>query len=590
MAIKDFEFPGVELHQEFVEVPATGVSQLGVAVVGYQYKLLPYNEFVYGGTATTINLLDVPGYSEDEYIDTSAGAPHGIIVQDATVLNYTATSSSTELKTVPASSPVADNGKSATVTFDNYLQAGTASTAAFGDYKPQIGDAVEVYVGSATTGTAGLITAIAGKTATVEVNAATVSFAAGTVSQVAFFTQAEGVIDSVTVTETSITFPANATVAISGKTTTVALQDGTYDLLLKYRDAGNTYDGKLGAVDSLETIRSIFGAIRPENPMAVALAFALRAANGNGVYFTTTSTDATSAAGTLDAEVAAFETAAGILEKYDYVYSIVPVFGAAAGTANKEAIIQALITMAEKTGKDNESKIRRSIWYGLFPTTSGEYATKSLVDQLIKTRKDIGASYRAQAVWADDPIYAGGVVDTSAVAAAAAGMRSYEPTYRPISNLPYTFFSLGDNAKLTKLDLKALGQEGIWLVDNNYDGTPVNLRQVTTAVSNNLNKDEESIVANADSIALTLCHVGENLVGCSNISPALLTALQDTIKGIMDRYLLNLTGNVYVGPQLLSWSLDALYQDPVQLDHIYATITCEPPKPFNRFVMTLRIV
>jgi hypothetical protein len=129
----------------------------------------------------------------------------------------------------------------------------------------------------------------------------------------------------------------------------------------------------------------------------------------------------------------------------------------------------------------------------------------------------------------------------------------------------------------------------VWLIANNYDGTPVNMKQVTTAVSNNINKDEESIVANADSIALTLCRVGENLVGCSNISPDLLVALHDTLTGIMERYLLNLTGNVYIGPQLISYSIDHLEQDPVQLDHIYATITCEPPKPFNRFVLTLRI-
>jgi len=42
MAINNFKFPGVELHQEFVETPVTGQSQLSVVVVGYQYKLNPY--------------------------------------------------------------------------------------------------------------------------------------------------------------------------------------------------------------------------------------------------------------------------------------------------------------------------------------------------------------------------------------------------------------------------------------------------------------------------------------------------------------------------------------------------------------------
>ena len=34
MAITNFQFPGVELHQEFVETTPVGTSQLGVAIIG----------------------------------------------------------------------------------------------------------------------------------------------------------------------------------------------------------------------------------------------------------------------------------------------------------------------------------------------------------------------------------------------------------------------------------------------------------------------------------------------------------------------------------------------------------------------------
>ena len=40
MAIRNFKFPGVELNQEFVQTPVTGVSTLGVVIVGQQYKLI----------------------------------------------------------------------------------------------------------------------------------------------------------------------------------------------------------------------------------------------------------------------------------------------------------------------------------------------------------------------------------------------------------------------------------------------------------------------------------------------------------------------------------------------------------------------
>ena len=579
MAINDFEFPGVELHQEFVETPVTGVSQLGVVVVGYQYKLAPYDDVVYDSTSSKeLSIFDLPGYTEDEYIDKTAGAPHSIVVRDGLFLNYTAPSTGTADINIVSGSTVDTASNSATVKFDELIQGGTAAEAAFGTLPPQVGDSVDLFIAGSTTGVSSVITAISGRTIKAEPAKSSIELSAGTVTTVAFYTVTQGEIADV---DTSMTLPANATAKIAGKDSAAALQSGTYDLLLKYRDAGNSAVTSLGAVGSLTEIRAAFGAITSENPMAVALAFALQAASGNIVYY-----KSIKGGDSKDN----FDDAMDFLAKYDVVYSVVPVFQASTTAATKVNIIKSLISAAEAAERDVESKIRRSIWYGLFEDATNLSGTPSLVEQLKNARTRIGASYRAQAVWADDPMYNGEIIDTSAIASAAAGMRCYEPTYRPISNLGYNFFSVKDTNGLTKTQLLDLGANGIWLVDNNYDGTPINLRQITTAVSNNLNRDEESIVANADSIALTLCRVGENLVGCSNISPDLLVALHDTLTGIMDAYTVNHTGNVYVGPQLLSWSLDALYQDPIRLDHIYATITCEPPRPFNRFVLTLRVV
>ena len=58
----------------------------------------------------------------------------------------------------------------------------------------------------------------------------------------------------------------------------------------------------------------------------------------------------------------------------------------------------------------------------------------------------------------------------------------------------------------------------------------------------------------------------------------------------MDQKLINTTGSEYIGPQLISWSLDKIYQDSIHKDRVYAVISCEPPKPFNEFKMTLRII
>lgn len=566
MAINNFKFPGVELHQEFVETPVTGQSQLSVVVVGYQYKLSPY-ETAYDGTATTISLFDLPDYKENETIDTSEYAPKGVVVTDGIFKNAELTASGGAINITGQT--IATDRKSAQVVFSAPLQGGTASETAFGTLPPQIGDTVDVFVGSSTTGTAAVVTAISGDTAQVVVSNSTVSIASGTISKVAFWTVTEADLEGVTATDTDVTIPANATAKIGGKDTAVPLMIGvTYNFLLRYRDASNSAVRKLKSVGSVAEIEEAFGKIEADNAMAISLLFALQAAGGNVVYYTSVAEN--SAAG--------YTNALDFIDKYQTVYSIVP---AITGSAANE-IIKACVTFAEQAYSDVESKTRYSVWYGL--ENNADPAV------IVANRQAVGSSFTTQAVLTDDALYGGQVVPNCAVAAAAAGMRSAEPSYRPISNLGYNFFSIAETNGFTKSQLEYMGSNGIWIVANNYDGTPINLRQITTAVSNNINKDEESIVANADSIALTLCRVGENLVGCSNISPDLLVALHDTLTGIMERYLVNLTGNVYVGPQLLSYSIDRLEQDPVQLDHIYATITCEPPKPFNRFVLTLRIV
>jgi len=566
MAINDFEFPGVELHQEFVETPVTGQSQLGVVVIGHQIKQSLVEDWVYGGTATVVPLSAASNYAAGDVIDTDATSDISVTVVGGEFLNFAATTSSTNLKISGGSA--AASATSVVTTFDKALVSGTASTAAFGEYVPAVGDSVMVTAGTASP-KASIITDIAGKQLTTVPAEGT--YDAGEITAISFLKTADAPLAAASyeVSENSIEIKASAVATFPGKSSTVALQpntddgDGTYSLIIRYKDADKSAYHKLQSVGSMTEIREAFGVINADNPMAVTLAFALQAAAGNVVYYTATSAETT----------AGYEDALDFIDKYQNLYSIVPV-------TTDAAIIQACIGFVERVSSDVEGKTRYSVWYGV--------PNAATVDGILNGRQ--GTSYRAQAVWADDVLYNGQIVGNYAAAAAAAGMRSGEVAYRPISNLGYNFFSLKETNGFTKSQLKQLGQNGIWIIANNYDGTPINLRQLTTAVSNNLNKDEESIVANADSIALTLCRVGENLVGCSNISPDLLVALHDTLTGIMDRYLLNLTGNAYIGPQLLSYTIDRLEQDPVRLDHIYATITCEPPKPFNRFVMTLRIV
>jgi len=310
------------------------------------------------------------------------------------------------------------------------------------------------------------------------------------------------------------------------------------------------------------------------NKMAMACYQAFSASNGTPVYFVKIKATAS----------ADFTNAMKFLEKFPYIYSIVPV-------TSTTAIIKDCIAQAAAESNGAESKIRRVVWCGVSGTTVSAVTTaKNAI-----AAEGAASSYRANVVWSPGALYPYAadtdiVIPPECLAAAPAGMRSYEAPHRPISNLGYTGFVVKDTTSLTADDLATIGSHGVWVITNNFDGVPVNKRQVTAFANNNLNQDEESNVANVDSIAMTLCRIGEDIVGCSNITPALIKALSDTISGVMDRYLINVTGNVYVGPQLISWNLDDIYQDPQALDHVVAIITCEPPRPFNRFVIYVRVV
>ena len=605
MAITNFQFPGVELKQEFVETPVTGVSQLGVVIVGKQYKLmapslsdveLTFSKAV--SSSTTIALTDIPSYNAADYdatdgyltIDTSYSPV--VAIEDGVFENYvtgtTVTGSTVKINTVAggtaSATAISEDGSSAVVEFDASLVSGTIANTIFGMRVPQVGDTVKLgtAVGSAVAGELAAIDA-SGKIATI------VAVDGGTIantSKAFFYAKEDAVLDSSTVaiTSSAVTITSGAAKLGGSKAPLKALQAGTYTMSVGYRAINSQYTNTVGTIGSRDEIVDIFGSISVDNPMALALQFALNAGVENVVSFIAVKTE----------DLDGYMDAIGILDKDETVYSVVPLIQNIGGdtTADNlanQSIIQNILSAVVSTSENSESKVRRSLWYGIETPARGTNETNtSLADKIIAGR--VTRSYRAQAVWADNAYYNGEPVPNYILAAAPAGMRSYEPTYRPISNLGYSFFSLKNSNGFTKSQLEKLGKNGIWIIDNDYEGAPSNKKQVTTAVANNLNLDEESIVSNADSIALTLCHVGENRVGNSNISPVLLKVLSDTITNIMENYLVNTTGNAYVGPQLLSWSLDSIYQDPVALDHIYAVITCEPPKPFNRFVMTLRIV
>lgn len=589
MAYPNFKFPGVELTQEFVETPVTGVSALGVAVIGQKYVIADKNtdnpvvtlDTAYAtGTATTVNATDMPvalaqalsGAADDTTFTKSIIIEEGEIYrQDAAITGVTGSSDPSIYRQFE---------------FPQFL---TDSIGQVGD-KIYITPVVE---GEAGTTVSGTVTDIEGKFVSVTMDTAV----GGATQYKAQFSTTEGgkIVLDTTNSGSSINVGTTPTIVIGANAkafidlgaeyaTTATLVKSITKFSCWYRLKPAVTKYALGVAASFTEVVEQLGYPSKDNPLAMAVTAALSSSNGNVVSYVATLSTVTDM-------VSKYTGAFDFLGKNAEIYSIVPDVEAKTDPATSfnvnNQIIRSLLSQVVSTSEDKESKIRRTLWFGIENPTVAD--REDLIPTILAGKLNI-SSYRAQAVWADDALYNGEVIPNSAIAAAAAGMRAGQPVHRPISNLGYSFFSIKEKYGLTKTELAQLGANGIWIVSPNFDGTPINMRQVTTDSSGSLMKFEESIISNVDSIALSLCHLGETLVGCSNISPALITALTDGITTIMTSKTRNTTGSDLIGPQLLGWSLDSIYQDQVLRDHVYATITCEPPRPFNRFVMTLRVV
>lgn len=545
MSIKNFDFPGTTLRQEFVEAPTFNTPTLAAVIVGSHYKThradVAKEAVGWGKTAIDASNGKVfssypEGIQDVSKIDTANAK---VIVREALV-RYAD----------PVTTGVTLSG--ATLTFTSALPA-----------KLAVGDYLIVTIGS--TATVAPIVAFNATNKTVTIGIDSLS---GTVASAEFCrVYPEDLEVDPTLSASSVTIAA--VTAEVAELSNSALPVVYGDVYLDCRERDNYYVNKLGSVERVTEVASVLGEPCKANPLAAGVYAAAAAAAGTTVYFTAVADDTK----------AAYDDAMGLLDRYR-LYSVVPC------TDNTD-IAQAVHAANYALSLDEEIKEYRTTWLSI--NLSGSETNNSDRIAALIAKRPV-SSYRAQVVFADDILFNGEVMPSYFGAAAAAGMRSYEPCHRPLSNLTYSFFSVLDTHKFTRAQLKELGANGIWIIGNNADSVPVNMRQMTSAMANDLNQDEESIIANVDEIAYTLSTIGERQAGNSNITPMLLNMLDTAIKMRMNAKLGNDTGNPYIGPQLLDWNLVALYQDTVNLDWVYATIECTPPKPFNKFKMTLRVI
>ena len=594
MPISNFQFPGVELTQEYAAATTAITSEQQVLCVGVRYKsdtFKPTNSESWI-PQTGLAAQDVTGIAAGYTLDnTTDGQAH----QSLTITNglFMYASDNTDTATVDATAK--------TITFDFAVAFGNGVNAdvRFGQRGIRVGD--PIIIGKSGVDEP-IITTVVAITSSVTGGALdTVALASGdltgTITIIMF-----AVVATVEVQNTgSATY---YTLSTSGSTPTLEISgtiqttldgfgetpmsallvfmravstDKVPSFTLNFREVYNTGTPLLDSVSSYADVVTKLGEPGLDNPLALCCACALSECGGIPVWFVTATADT----------AAAYALALGLADRRSNIYSIVP-------CTSDKALIKKCIELSNTVSSDKEGRTRRTVWYGIdadttIPTDMPE-SVAAVKDDLIAQRKAVGAYVRAQCVWANGATYGSLDVPSYAVAAAAAGKRAYEAPQRPLSYLGFNAITVKNSIPFSMQQLRDLGAEGIWIVALNANDETVTMRQVTSAVADDLKQDEESMVSNVDNVCINLMQVGQNYVGNTNITPILLARINADITSILEYFTTNRTNSVYIGPQLLDYEIISLYQDPANQDHVIAVIAITPPRPFNRLIMTVTIL
>ena len=177
------------------------------------------------------------------------------------------------------------------------------------------------------------------------------------------------------------------------------------------------------------------------------------------------------------------------------------------------------------------------------------------------------------------------------LAAALAGLRSGSAPHRSLTNVQVlgpTDLSLVTNV-FSDDDLNTIAGAGTWIVTQDAVGGPgYSRQQLTTAIAEGLNYQEDSITTNIDSITYGLSNALAPYKGTYNVNPG--TVLK--VKAAIDRTLTNYMTNTWTeasGNQLNGYTIDSIGQNATFADRIDVKVTLTGPDPLNNLSIVLAV-
>jgi hypothetical protein len=199
------------------------------------------------------------------------------------------------------------------------------------------------------------------------------------------------------------------------------------------------------------------------------------------------------------------------------------------------------------------------------------------------------ANRRVRNIWPDVIEDAdGNVVSGVYLCAALAGLRSGVAPHQPLTNVALSgFYSPTRSTMFTNTQLNLAAAGGTWIVTEDLLGTVYTRHQLTTDMTD-INRQEDTLTTNLDSISRIFRDAFSPLIGKGNVSADMLALISIKISATA-AYIQALPYPVIIGPQMQGYNVTLLAVDPLLRDRINIKIVPVLPYPLNNLDLTFII-
>lgn len=194
---------------------------------------------------------------------------------------------------------------------------------------------------------------------------------------------------------------------------------------------------------------------------------------------------------------------------------------------------------------------------------------------------------RVCAVWPDMVGEAGITQPGYYLAAALAGLVSGVVPHQPLTNVEVAGFDdfTRSYKYFNETQLNRMAEAGVWIVTEDRDGTP-HTRHALTTDNLDLNRREEMIRRNVDSMSYLFLRRLRPFIGRTNVQPGMLRRLKFEVETIMN-FLSNNGNTEELGSQLISGEIRKLQVHPLLKDRIEIVLDLVVPAPLNNIELHL---